>query len=377
LKKNKNILICPLEWGLGHATRMIPVAAELLRNKHNVIFASGEEHLSLMRNELPECTYLSFPGFKPNYSRHLPQYISILLKIPLLAYHIVQEHIRLKNIIRKYSIDIVISDNRFGLWNRNIKTVYITHMPLIPFPSRMRFLEPLGVFIHRWIIRKYDLCFIPDIPGVKNLSGRLSHGVSLPENVRFIGILSRFTSITALSSDIPDFKYNTIILSGPEPQKEILKQKLIRLFIDKEPVTIMLEGKPGKPEESGRIGNIILYNHLPSKKMKSIISGSEGIISRSGYTSIMDLLSLNCRALLIPTPGQTEQEYLAEYMSEQGYFSSIRQNDLKQGLEFPDKKSSNSDEMVNESRRLLRLALDEMSEEPHQQTKTKIPQKKT
>jgi UDP:flavonoid glycosyltransferase YjiC (YdhE family) len=369
LKKNKNILICPLEWGLGHATRMIPVAAELLRNKHNVIFASGEEHLSLIRNELPECTYLNFPGFKPNYSRHLPQYISILLKVPLLAYQIVKEHIRLNNIIRKYSIDVVISDNRFGLWNSNIKTVYITHMPLVPFPVKMRFLEPLGVFIHRRIIRKYDLCFIPDLPGEKNLSGRLSHGISLPENVRFIGILSRFTSLEGVSKvkqtfNTPpsDFKYNTVILSGPEPQKEILKQKLIRLFKDKEPVTIMLEGKPGKPEESERIGNIILYNHLPAKKMISIISGSEGIISRSGYTSVMDLLSLNCRALLIPTPGQTEQEYLAEYLSEQGYFSCIAQDDLKQGVEFPGKGSSNFDDMVEESRKLLYLALNELSE---------------
>ena len=198
MKKNKNILICPLEWGLGHATRMIPVAAELLRHNHNVIFASGEEHLSIIRNELPECSYLSFPGFKPKYSHHLPQYISILLKIPLLVCHIVLEHIRLKNIIREYSIDIVISDNRFGLWNSRIKSVYVTHMPLIPFPGKVRFLEPLGIFFHRQIIRKYDLCFIPDLAGGKNLTGRLSHGINLPENVRYIGILSRFAAMAVV-----------------------------------------------------------------------------------------------------------------------------------------------------------------------------------
>lgn len=365
MKKNKNILICPLEWGLGHATRMIPVAAELLRHNHNVIFASGEEHLSLLRDELPGCSYLSFPGFNPKYSTHLPQYISILLKIPLLAYHIVLEHIRLKKIIRKYSIDIVISDNRFGLWNSNIKTVYVTHMPLIPFPGKMKFLEPLGVFIHMQIIRKYDLCFIPDLPGDKNLSGRLSHGMSLPRNVRYIGILSRFSSLSAESSGKPGIKYNTIILSGPEPQKEILKQKLITCYKDKEPVTIILEGKPGKSKETRRLGNIILYNHLPASEMKSIILGSEGIISRSGYTTAMDLLSLNRGSLLIPTPGQTEQEYLAEYLSEQGFFSKITQNDIKPGVEFPQKVSLNTSVLLEESRILLTLALKEMSEEPH------------
>ena len=373
---------------------MIPVAAELLRQNHNVIFASGEEHLSLLRNELPGCSYLSFPGFKPEYSHHLPQYVSVLLKIPLLAYHVVLEHYRLKKIIQQYSIDIVISDNRFGLWNKRIKSVYVTHMPLIPFPRKMKFLEPLGVFIHRQIIRKYDLCLIPDLPGEKNLSGRLSHGINLPQNVRYIGILSRF----ALPEDVTpppdsyrdpqaelykslslnkspsgsrnfgigvDFKYNTITLSGPEPQKEILKQKLIRLFKDKKPVTLILEGKPQKPVETGRIGNIILYGHLPSARLKGILSGSEGIISRSGYTTVMDLISLNCRALLIPTPGQTEQEYLAEYLSKQGYFSSVRQSDIKSGLEFPGKNTFNSRDLVEESRMLLSQALKDLSEEPH------------
>lgn len=365
MEKIKNILICPLEWGLGHAARMIPVATELLRHNHNVIFASGEEHLALIHNELPQCSFLSFPGFNPKYSQYLPQYISILLKIPLLTYHIVLEHIRLKKIIQKYSIDIVISDNRFGLWNSSIKTVYVTHMPLIPFPVKMKFLEPLGAFIHRQIIRKYDLCFIPDLPGERNLSGRLSHGMSLPGNVRYIGILSRFASLPPASSGMPDFKYNTIILSGPEPQKEILKQKLITLFKDKEPVTIILEGKPGKSEETRRLGNIILYNHLPASDIKSIISGSEGIISRSGYTTVMDLMCLNCRALLIPTPGQTEQEYLAEYLSVQGFFSNIRQYDIKTGVEFPKKDSLYISEMMEESRMLLSLALKELSEEPH------------
>lgn len=377
MERNKNILICPLEWGLGHAARMIPVAAELLSQNHNVIFASGEEHLSLIRNELPQCSYISFPGFKPKYSPHLPQYISILLKIPLLSYHIVLEHIKLKKIIRKYSIDIVISDNRFGLWNSNIKTVYVTHMLLIPFPVKMKFMEPLGVFIHRQIIRKYDYCFIPDLPGGKNISGRLSHGMKLPGNVRYIGILSRFASLPPASSGMPGFKYSTIILSGPEPQKEILKQKLITLFKDKEPVTIILEGKPGKSVETRRLGNIILHNHLSATEMKNIISGSEGIISRSGYTTVMDLLSLNYRALLIPTPGQPEQEYLAEYLSEQGFFSIIRQNDVKPGVEFPKKDSLNTADLTEESRMLLILALKELSEEPHKETQTKISQKKS
>jgi uncharacterized protein (TIGR00661 family) len=377
LERSKNILICPLEWGLGHATRMIPVAAELLKLNHNVIFASGDEHLNLIRGELPECSCLYFPGFKPEYSRHLPPYISMLFKIPQLAYHIILEHFRLNRIIRENKIDIVISDNRFGLWNSKIKTVYVTHMPLIPFPKKIRFLEPVGIFLHRQIIRRYNLCFIPDLPGDKNISGRLSHGINLPKNVRYIGILSRFASVNRNDSEKKDFRYNIVILSGPEPQKEILKQKLISLLKDKDPVTLILEGKPSCTEKTRKDGNVICYTHLPADRMKSIISNSEGIISRSGYTTIMDLITLNCSALLIPTPGQTEQEYLAEYLSEKGLFSYISQNAIKDGISFTLKKISDTTEITGESRILLHQALTELLDEPHHEPQANISKEKS
>ena len=192
MNKKYNILICPLEWGLGHAARMIPLARKLREMNNNIIIGSGEEHLALFRNEVPGLSYIKFTGFKPGYSSFLPQYLTLLLKTPLLLYHIIREHFRLKKIIREHSIDIVISDNRFGLWNRNITTVYITHMPLIPFPKSLRFLEFIGILLHRAVIKKYSLCFIPDLPGELNVSGRLSHRIKLPDNVRFTGILSRF-----------------------------------------------------------------------------------------------------------------------------------------------------------------------------------------
>jgi len=344
---------------------MIPLAAELLKLNHHVIIASGEEHLNLIRSELPGCTFMLFPGFNPRYSRYMPQYLSMFLKIPLLAYHVFLEHIRLRKIIKKYSVDIVISDNRFGLWNRGIKSVYVTHMLLIPFPGRLKFMEPAGIFLHSLIIRKYNLCFIPDLPGERNISGRLSHGIRIPGNVRYIGILSRFMLNNQAVCLPEEKKYNTVILSGPEPQKEILKQKLIRLFSDKEPPTIMLEGKPGKEVIKRRSGNITIYNHLASDQLRNVITGSELVVSRSGYTTIMDLVALNCSALLIPTPGQTEQEYLAEYLTEQGLFSFIRQRDAGKEIAVPEKKSYNAYRITEESRKLLRLALSELLSEPH------------
>jgi hypothetical protein len=348
---------------------MIPVARKLLEMKNNVIIGSGEEHLSLFRNELTGLSYIRFPGFKPGYSRYLPQYISLLLKTPLLLYHIFTEHRRLKKIISEFSIDIVISDNRFGLWNKKVTTVYVTHMPLIPFPKLLKFMEPLGILLHRQIIKKYTLCFIPDLPGEFNLSGRLSHGIKLPENVRYIGILSKYINSPILINENPvKFHHNTVILSGPEPQREILKQELMALLKNKEPVTVMFEGKPGKAGEIIRYGNIICYNHLPAFQMKEIVKESDRIITRSGYTTIMELVSLNCTALLIPTPGQTEQEYLAEYLSEKGWFNTISQNELKSGIDFISNNVACNCEIMSKSSTLLTVVLEQLLEEHHKKS---------
>ena len=354
---------------MGHAARMIPLASKLRELNNNVIIASGEEHLSLFRNELPGLTYINFTGFKPRYSRFFPQYLSLLFKIPALLYHIIMEHHKLRRIIAEYAVDIIISDNRFGLWNRKVITVYVTHMPLIPLPKYLKFIEPLGVYLHRQIIKKYSLCFIPDLPGNLNLSGRLSHGLKLPDNVRYIGILSRFIEPEQPNDENPvKFPHNTVILSGPEPQREILKQKLVILLKDKEPITVMFEGKPGNRGEIARNENIIFYSHLPAYRMKGIITSSDSIITRAGYTTLMELVSLNCTALIIPTPGQTEQEYLAEYLSEKGWFYTFSQDEIKAGMSIRKEKAFWHGELNRQSSILLTEALKELLEKNHKES---------
>lgn len=366
-EKKQNILICPLEWGLGHSARMMPLAARLREMNNNILIGAGENHLSFFRNEIQGLSYINFPGFKPVYSKHLPQYVSLFLQIPILLYHSVREHFILKKIIHQYSVDIVISDNRFGLWNRNVKTVYITHMPLIPFPKAFSFLEFTGILLHRAIIKKYTYCFIPDLPGKINLSGRLSHGVKLHSNARFIGILSRFSEMKLTTDEtLKRFKHNTVILSGPETQREILKQKLIDILKNKEPMSVFFEGKPEEAEKSILLNNIIFYNHLASSGMAELIKGSEAIVTRSGYTAIMELISLKCSALLIPTPGQTEQEYLARYLEEKGWFTTLLQKDLNGSISLPYKKSLDTDEILEQSKALLETALKELSEQEKQ-----------
>jgi predicted glycosyltransferase len=363
LNRKHNILICPLEWGLGHAARIIPVARKLLEMNQNVLIASGEEHLNFLRTEFPGLTYIDFPGFKPGYSRYLPQYIPLLFKTPLLIFHIIREHYRLKSIINNYSIDIVISDNRFGLWNKKIRTAYITHMPLIPFPKPFRFLEFIGIYLHRLLIRKYSLCFIPDLPGEINLTGRLSHGMKLPGNVRYAGVLSRFPVITkSTPEELASNKHNIVILSGPEPQRMIFRQKVLKLLRDEKILTVILEGKPGKEDKITMSANFASCSHLISPEMQQMILSAEKVITRAGYSTIMELVSLNRTALLVPTPGQTEQEYLAEYLSSKRMFTSCRQTKLNEAGCLNNCIEAWPAEIIEQSPVLLDRALNELLE---------------
>lgn len=365
--KRKTILICPLEWGLGHAGRMIPVAKALLESGHRIFIGAGSLHQEFFKSEMNGLEFINFAGFRPSYSRRLPQYLSIALKIPSILVHILREHQKLKKIINGYQVDIVISDNRFGLWNKKVKTVYITHQLLIPFPKRLRFLEWTGVLFHEYFIRKYDLCLVPDLPGEINLAGRLSHPRKLLENTRYIGILSRFSDMDEKSGDLVQENYNTLVLSGPEPQKSLLGKMIINCQDGTSPPLVILEGKPGAPDRPNGTGKLIFHGHLPTIRMGRILKGSSAIIARAGYSTIMELISINRTALLIPTPGQTEQEYLADYLSAKGWFTTISQKDIKTGLSFSSDSKALPKVIVEESRSLFKNALEEILDQEDKQ----------
>lgn len=343
---------------------MLALAGKLRERNHNIIFGAGDDLLKFLQKEMPGLTYIGFPGFRPSYSSFLPQYIVLIFLIPSLIYHTIKEHIRLKKIIARYHIDIVISDNRFGLWNKNIRTVYITHQPLIPFPGLFSFMEFTGVYLHRLIIRKYSLCLIPDLPGELNLTGRLSHGVKLPVNTIFTGILSRFQGYERPpDTHTGEQKGITVILSGPEPQRGILEKKLTDLILMSGRQAVIIGGKPHETQRTQTTRNITRHNHLNRQAMQDVLTGSETIITRPGYTTIMELVTLRCSALLVPTPGQTEQEYLAEYLTGRRWFSSISQGRLNVNSLNTVTKAEWNDEIITRSNNLLEKAVKEILQE--------------
>jgi uncharacterized protein (TIGR00661 family) len=319
----KKILIAPLDWGLGHATRCIPIVRELLLAGHEVIIAADGNGEHILREEFPELQFIKLEGYRLSYSKSVPAWLKIILQLPKIMGVMRREHAALKKIIDEHQIGVVISDNRFGLWNKKVKTIYVTHQLMIKCPRGFKLFEPALHALHKMIIRKYDHCWVPDYPGTENLSGDLSHKYSLPPNAEFIGPLSRFEH-----GKKHDIEYDLcIILSGPEPSRTSFEKKVWALLENYKGKCIVILGRPGHHHSSAN-GHIKIFSHLNSDVLEKAILSSRFVICRSGYSGIMDLVALKKDALLVPTPGQTEQEYLAENLSAKRIFQFVTQKEF-------------------------------------------------
>jgi uncharacterized protein (TIGR00661 family) len=337
LQAPKRILICPLDWGLGHAARCIPLIHELLAAGFEVVIAADHQPFELLSIEFPKLERLRFPSYRISYRFSMP--VNMLLSIPEILMGIRKENRLLKQLIFDCKIDLVISDNRFGLWSDKIPCVFITHQLMIKCPPYLRFMEGILHRINLFFIKKYNQCWVPDFPGENNLSGELSHKFPLAPNTFFIGPLSRFSSLVPEKKT--DEKFDIlVILSGPEPQRTRFENILLpQLSSFTNYKIVFIRGLPSEHSMINAPAHIQIYSHLASHDLFSMIMGAALIICRPGYSSIMDISVMGKNAILVPTPGQTEQEYLAEELKKNKMAYSIAQEKFDLGIALQEVKN--------------------------------------
>lgn len=283
---------------------------------------------SLLKQEFPELTFLPLMSFRMKYSRKkylLP--LKILIQFPKIILGIYKEHQWLDKIIKQYRIDAVISDNRFGMYSKKIHSIYITHQLLIKTGNS--FTEKIAKKVHYHFIKKYNECWVPDFE-VNGLGGNLSHPQNLPLNIKYIGALSRFELQLHHQK-----KYDLLIsISGPEPQRTIFENKILNELILYNSKVLLIRGLP-ENKDLLQHPSIEIKNHLTATQLNEAILSSDMILARCGYTTIMDMVKLFKKAILIPTPGQTEQEYLAKYLRDKKIFYTVEQKNfsLKNDIE--------------------------------------------
>lgn len=316
----KRILIAPMNWGLGHATRCIPIIEALLAHNFTPVIASDGAALSLLTKEFSDLEALQLPTYNIRYSK-TGSFLKLKLfgDAPSIIKTIHEEHNTIKALVKTHAIDGIISDNRFGVYHKALPSVFITHQLEVLSGSTTW----LSTKIHQSIIKRFDECWVPDVVGPPNLSGRMGHMDNLNLNVKYIGPISRFQKTRCdLSYDI------MVLLSGPEPQREILEIKLFE-ECKKHPGPVLFVRGVLEPEQSvQKLGNLTVYNFMTTKLLEHALNSSRIIIARSGYTTLMDLSKLNKKAFFIPTPGQFEQAYLAQQMHLQNLAPFCKQDDF-------------------------------------------------
>lgn len=305
-KNKKNILVAPLNWGLGHATRCIPIIRELEKNGYTPILASDGVALKMLKKEFSLLETLELPSYQIEYAKKGEDFKWKLIKnSPKMIEAIFEEKKIIKKWITQYNLHGIISDNRLGVYNKNIPCVFITHQ-LNVLSGKTTWISSK---LHQHFIKKYDECWIPDFEEKPNLTGKLGHLKNNNLNLKYIGPISRLEK-----KEVP-IRYDLmVLLSGPEPQRTLLEQRLkneVRLFVGK---VVFIKGIMEEEQKMEQVENVTFYNFMTSTELEKTFNESEIVLCRSGYTTIMDLANLHKKAFFIPTPGQFEQEYLAKKM---------------------------------------------------------------
>lgn len=328
----KKILITPLDWGLGHASRCVPIIRELLQRGCTVLIAGSGDSLLLLKNEFPHLTFFTLSAYSPVYSRTQSMIWKIVSQIPKFANVIRKEHEQIETLIEDHKIDFVISDNRYGCWSSKIPSVFITHQLNILMPKGLKWVEALIGMINRWLIGKFSACWIPDYADRESsLSGKLSEHNGAFKRLCHIGPLSRFHRIIN-----GKHKYDVVcVFSGPEPQRNIFAEK-IREQLQSSGLRYFIICGVYSSTQSSKENEVEFLN---SEGLQTVISQSPLVIARSGYSTIMDLAVSGRKGILVPTPGQTEQEYLADRWKKKGIFYSVPQDDFNLRAVLEESKS--------------------------------------
>lgn len=328
MNKGKNILVSPLNWGLGHASRLIPIITYLKEEGCNVIIGGSGNSIELLKNYFPELLFVNIPSSSLIYGKKKSFSLKFYFSFLSFILSIFKEHNVLNRLVNKYDVDLVISDNRLGLYNKKIKSIYISHQLNIYIKNNQLQKSHIATYIHRRFIKKYDCCIVPDIISrEESLSGRLTADVN-DLNTKFVGPISRFEKTNIDNNVNKEFDF-ICILSGPEPQRTIFENILISMFLNTKYKVVIIRGLPNNPEIKQNTPEIRFINHIDDEQLLSYISLSKKIICRSGYSSVMDLAHIGRRAILVSTPEQPEQEYIAYRLNKYHGFVKVDQKNLK------------------------------------------------
>jgi uncharacterized protein (TIGR00661 family) len=324
---SKNVFIAPLNWGLGHATRNLPLIRKFMANNYKIYIAASGRSKELLMKEVPDCIFIDYPEYPIKYPRSrffVTRFMLIIFPQMLIAMW--KEKKKLIKLNEQYHFDLIISDNRFSLALKGVPSYLISHQLRYKLPWPIRKMEWLPEFFNYLHFRKYDKIIIPDSNERQSLTGELSHNLRYIPNDKlfYAGILADLPEENNTEEQTIDY---FIIVSGPEPQRTKLENIIFQQVGNLKGKIIVALGIPEKNYKI-RMGDAVFHTYMSRQEISYYLRKARFIISRPGYTTVMEMIELKKRGLFIPTPGQIEQEYLAAYFMENGWCYAASQYGL-------------------------------------------------
>lgn len=323
------ILISPLNWGLGHASRIIPIIRTLISMGHEVKIGGSGTSIEYLHRYFTNEDFITISSPTIKYGKKHAIGAGFAVSFFSFVRGILHDKRALKRIIEKHKFDVVISDNRPGLFSKDIKSIYITHQFNVLTRKPKSLSGRLVRLSHRKLLKKFDYCLIPDNYGALSMAGLLARAECNSKN-HYIGVLSRFSGMSLPNTAINDKRADVLVLfSGPEPQRSNFERVVIKKFSNSEKKIAIVRGVLNQSQPCEHFSeNMIVYNNPDEDELFYLIKTTPVIICRSGYSSLMDLAACNRKAVLVPTPGQPEQEYLAENFVSRFGFVACSQDEL-------------------------------------------------
>jgi len=321
----KRILYAVLNWGLGHAAESVPLIRTLSENNQVILAATGRA-LTFLRNEFPQLPCIDLPDYSIQYADNRWLLVpKLIIQLPGMLRGLWKEHRQTEKIVSEAGIDLIISDNRYGVYSRNVPSFFITHQLRFRLPAQLRKFEIISEWFNRWYFRKYTGVLVLDEEGKENIAGELTHSGKICQHPKltYIGLWSTVHKENVLQ-DIDVLA----VVSGPEPHREIFGQKVIEQLKSIPGKRVVILGLPEKAGNDFTDVDFEVHNFKNRKEVNNLLNRAKIVVCRSGYSSTMDLVALKKPALMVPTPGQTEQEYQAEYYKNKGYFYSVSQDEM-------------------------------------------------
>ena len=315
-------------WGLGHATRSLPVIRKLIKENHELTIISNGRSLELLRNELGEnIKYIDIPDYPMLLSENSRQFMAkSVIYWPTFIGGLHKGFSQLKKILEKQKYDRIISDARYDIYSRRIPSFFISHQIRIMNPLRIKMFENGSELFNLFFFKRFCGILVPDYKE-DSLSGDLSHNLKkIDENkLHYVGVLSDFKKRT-MKKDI-DY---LISISGPEPQRTMFEETLLSQIDDLTGKVVLTLGKTEQKDKFEK-KDIETHSFLSKEKREEYLNRAKLVVSRSGYSTILDLAVVGTKALMTPTPGQIEQEYLSQYHNKMKTFYSVNPDDLNLG----------------------------------------------